>query len=32
MERYTLQKAIGDGTYGSVLKAINKKTGAFIDE
>jgi len=24
MEKYTGAKTIGDGTYGSVLKAINK--------
>ena len=27
MEKYTGAKTIGDGTYGSVLKAINKQNG-----
>lgn len=30
MDRYKLQKAIGDGTYGAVLKATNKKTGEVV--
>ena len=30
MEKYTGAKTIGDGTYGSVLKAINKQNGKFI--
>ena len=29
MEKYTGAKTIGDGTYGSVLKAINKQNGKF---
>jgi len=27
MEKYNTLKVIGDGTYGSVVKAINSKTG-----
>jgi len=27
MNRYTVTKQLGDGTYGSVLKAVNKQTG-----
>lgn len=27
MDKYTGAKTIGDGTYGSVLKAINKQNG-----
>lgn len=27
MEKYTGAKTIGDGTYGSVFKAINKQNG-----
>ena len=27
MEKYSGAKTIGDGTYGSVLKAINKQNG-----
>ena len=27
MDKYTGAKTIGDGTYGSVLKAINKTNG-----
>ena len=27
MEKFTGAKTIGDGTYGSVLKAINKQNG-----
>ena len=30
MEKYTGAKTIGDGTYGSVLKAINKQNGKLI--
>ena len=30
MEKYTGAKTIGDGTYGSVLKAINKQNGKCI--
>ena len=30
MDKYTGAKTIGDGTYGSVLKAINKSNGMRI--
>ena len=30
MEKFTGAKTIGDGTYGSVLKAINKQNGMKI--
>lgn len=30
MERYTLIKEVGDGTFGSVWRAINKKTGEVV--
>ena len=30
MNRYRIIKTIGDGTYGSVLKAVNKKTGEVV--
>ena len=30
MEKYTGAKTIGDGTYGSVLKAINKQNGKYL--
>lgn len=30
MNRYRIIKTIGDGTYGSVLKAVNKKTGDVV--
>lgn len=30
MNRYRIVKAIGDGTYGSVLQAINKKTAQVV--
>lgn len=29
MEKYSGLKTIGDGTYGSVVKAMNMKTGKF---
>ena len=29
MEKYSGLKTIGDGTYGSVVKAMNMKTGNF---
>ena len=32
MDKYTGAKTIGDGTYGSVLKAINKQNGKWILE
>ena len=30
MDKYSTIKVIGDGTYGSVIKAINKKTGEIV--
>lgn len=30
MNRYRIIKAVGDGTYGSVLKAVNKKTSQIV--
>jgi male germ cell-associated kinase len=30
MDKYTTVKTIGDGTYGSVLKAMNKRTGEIV--
>jgi len=30
MDRYTIQKTIGDGTYGSVHKAMNRKSGEIV--
>ena len=30
MDKYTGAKTIGDGTYGSVLKAINKQNGECL--
>ena len=30
MDKYTGAKTIGDGTYGSVLKAINKTNGMHL--
>lgn len=30
MNRYRIIKAIGDGTYGSVLQAVNKKTEQIV--
>lgn len=30
MDRYRTIKTVGDGTYGSVLKAVNKKTGEVV--
>ena len=29
MDKYSGLKTIGDGTYGSVVKAMNMKTGKF---
>jgi hypothetical protein len=29
MEKYSIVKTIGDGTYGSVVKAMNLKTGNY---
>lgn len=30
MNRYKISKQLGDGTYGSVLKAINKASGEVV--
>lgn len=30
MNRYSLTKKLGDGTYGSVLKAANRQTGEQV--
>lgn len=30
MNRYTLTKKLGDGTYGSVIKAVNRQTGEEV--
>jgi protein kinase len=30
MEKYSGFKTIGDGTYGSVVKAMNTKTGEIV--
>lgn len=30
MNRYNITKQLGDGTYGSVLKAVNKQTGEVV--
>lgn len=30
MDRYKIIKTIGDGTYGSVVKALNKKTQGLV--
>ncbi len=30
MNRYRIIKTIGDGTYGMVLKAVNKKSGDIV--
>ena len=30
MDRYKIIKTIGDGTYGSVVKACNKKTQEIV--
>ncbi len=30
MNRYKVTKKLGDGTYGSVLKAINRTTGEVV--
>jgi protein kinase len=30
MNRYRIVKAVGDGAYGSVLKAVNKKSGEIV--
>ena len=30
MEKFTNAKVIGDGTYGSVLKAVNSQNGQVV--
>lgn len=30
MNRYKVTKQLGDGTYGSVLKAVNRQTGEIV--
>ncbi len=30
MDKYQQLKTIGDGTYGSVIKATNKRTGEIV--
>ena len=30
MDRYKIMKTVGDGTYGSVVKAINKNTNETV--
>jgi len=30
MVRYKTVKKLGDGTYGSVVKAVNKQTGELV--
>ena len=30
MDKYSCIKTIGDGTYGSVIKAQNRKTGEIV--
>jgi protein kinase len=30
MDKYSTIKVIGDGTYGSVIKAINRKSGEIV--
>ena len=30
MNRYKVTKQLGDGTYGSVLKAVNRSTGEVV--
>lgn len=30
MNRYALTKKLGDGTYGSVVKAVNRQTGEEV--
>ena len=30
MDKYNTVKVIGDGTYGSVIKAMNRKTGEIV--
>ena len=30
MDKYSTVKIIGDGTYGSVIKAMNRRTGEIV--
>lgn len=30
MDRYKVIKTVGDGTFGSVAKAVNKKSGEVV--
>ena len=30
MNRYKVTKQLGDGTYGSVLKAVNRQSGEIV--
>jgi protein kinase len=30
MNRYQVTKQLGDGTYGTVMKAINRQTGEVV--
>lgn len=30
MQRYRISKQLGDGTYGSVFKAVNRQTGEVV--
>lgn len=30
MDKYNTVKTIGDGTYGSVIKAMNRKSGEIV--
>ena len=30
MDKYSTVKTIGDGTYGSVIKAMNRRTGEIV--
>ena len=32
MDKYSTVKVIGDGTYGSVIKGMNKKTGEIVPD
>lgn len=32
MNRYKVTKQLGDGTYGSVLKAVNRQTGEVVSD
>jgi male germ cell-associated kinase len=32
MNRYMITKQLGDGTYGSVLKAVNRQSGEVVSK